>query len=179
MATWIEMKIWTESKLGRYRDAFIYLLFTALFSILPTVSGYAMLKAFGKWTGDWSKLFENGDLLIASTSLMATSVYVFFHKAEARGGFLKSVSFLTSIIAIFFASLFYGAIALSAQGIIPPGVKMLPDAIVDISVVLYLLALCVGFHAFYSDRPPPSNLEVRDEQVSDLESELDQLGGGQ
>jgi hypothetical protein len=179
MATWTEIKKWTESKLGRYRDAFVYLLFTALFSILPTISGYAMLKAFGRWTGDWSKLFESGDLLIASTSLMATSVYVFFHKAKERDGFLKSASFLISIIVIFFASLFYGALALSAQGIIPSGVKMLPEAVVYISIVLYAIALLIGFHAFYSDQPPPSNLEVRDEQVSELESELDELGGNQ
>ena len=110
---------------------------------------------------------------------MATSVYVFFHKGKERGGFLKSASFLISIIVIFFASLFYGALALSAQGIIPAGVKMLPDAIVEISLILYAIALLIGFHAFYSDQPPPSNLTVRNEQVSELEEELDQLGGDQ
>lgn len=173
MKTWNRVKEWLRVNWGRYRDAVTYLLFTALFSILPTISSYAMLKSFGKWTGDWSKLFESGDLLVASTSLLATSVYIFFRKAEAPAKFLKSLSFLVSIFAIFFASFFYGALALTAEGIIPAGVRMLPEAIVDVSLVLYTLALLVGFHAFYSDQPPPSNLDVRNQQVSDLETELD------
>jgi hypothetical protein len=179
METWNIICEWFERRLGRHRDAFIYLLFTAIFSILPIITGFLMLKSFGKWTGNWSKLLEGGDLLIASTSLMATSVFVFL-KRDVRRSFLKSLSSLLAVLVIAFSSLFYGALALSAQGIIPPENKMLPQAIVDISVGIYALALLIGFHASYSEQVnPPSNLIVRDQQVSDLESALDNLGGNQ
>lgn len=165
--------------LTRHRDAFIYLLFTTVFSILPIIAGYFMLKAFGKWTGNWSKLLESGDLLIASTSLLATSVYIFIKK-DLRSNFLKSASSLLAVVVIVFASLFYGALALSAQGIIPPENRMLPIAIVEISVGIYTIALLIGFYAFYCEQDqPPSNLTIRDRQVSELESALDSLGGGQ
>jgi hypothetical protein len=173
-----ELRTWYDRHLARHGDAFIYLLFTAIFSILPIIAGYLMLKAFGKWTGDWSKLLENGDLLIASTSLMATSVYVFL-KIDTRIGFLKSVSSLMAILVILFASLFYGALVLSAEGIISPDNKMLPAAIVNISVGIYIVALFIGFHAFYLQASLPTYLTIRNEQVSELESELDNLGGNQ
>jgi predicted neutral ceramidase superfamily lipid hydrolase len=174
-----EIRKWCDVNLTRHRDAFIYLLFTTIFSILPIITGYFMLKAFGKWTGNWSKLLESGDLLIASTSLMATSVYIFLKK-DLRRSFLKSASSLLAVLIIVFSSLFYGALALSAQGIIPPENRMLPDAIVDISVGIYAIALLVGFYAFYSEQVrPPSSLVIRDQQVSALESALENLGGNQ
>ena len=173
------IRAWVEQHLGRYRDAFIYLLFTAIFSILPTIAGYLMLKAFGKWTGNWSGLLESEDLLVASASLMATALYV-YRKPENRKGFLKSVSYLLAVLVIVFSTLFYGAMALSAHGIIPAQIKMLPGAIINVSLVLYGVSLLIGFHALYSEQTnPPSSLEVRNEQVSELEAELDGLGGGQ
>jgi predicted neutral ceramidase superfamily lipid hydrolase len=170
---------WAEQHLSRYRDAFIYLLYSAMFSILPTISGYLMLKAFGKWNGDWAGLLEKGNLLVASASLMATALYV-FRKPANRTGFLKSVSYLMAVLVIVFSTLFYGALALSAHGIVPPQIKMLPPAIITASLVLYGISLLIGFHALYSEQTtPPSNLEVRNAQVSELEAEMDQLGGGQ
>jgi len=176
--TWPQVKEWLERKLGRFRDAFMYFLFTSIFSILPTISGFLLLKAFGKWTGEWSKLLESGDLLVASASLMATAVYV-FRKPEARSGFLRNFSQLLAIVVIVFSTIFYAALALSAQGIIPASIKMLPQAIVAASVVIYCVALAIGFHAFYTEQPPPSSIEVRDKQVSSLEAQLNQLGEGQ
>jgi len=178
MNCWKRFCEWFEIRFGRHRDAFVYLLFTAIFSILPTISGFLLLTAFGKWTGDWSKLLGSGDLLIASSSLMATSVYV-FRKSVGKPKFLKSVSALLAVLVIVFSTLFYSALALSSQGIIPADVKMLPGATIYASVVIYVVALLIGFHAFFTEQTPQSNLDVRNDQVRTLENDLDDLGDGQ
>lgn len=151
-------------------------MFSAGFSVLPILSGFLMLKAFDRWDGDWARLLASGNLLTASASLMASAVYV-LHGAEKPTSFLNSASGLLAILVIAFSCLFYAAFVLVNQGIIPAAVRIVPKAIVLGSLVPYISALVVTYRCLVLQhkRLPPSNREVRDEQVDELEKDVADL----
>ncbi len=178
MASWTSLSLWFR-RLGRrlrpYRDAFVYLMFSACFSLLPILSGFLLLKAFDRWNGEWAPLLASGNLLTASASLMASAVFV-LRDAENPKNFLNSTSGLLAILVLAFSCLFYGAFVLVNQGIIPAPIRMVPSAIIICSLVPYISGLAVTYRCLVlQHKRLPSNQEVRDDQVDVLEEDVAKL----
>jgi hypothetical protein len=153
----------------------LYLLYSACFSLVPTLAAVGLLAAFDQWNGDWARLLASGNLLTASASLMASAVYV-LRSPENVKGFLNSAFGLVAILVIAFSCLFYGALALVNQGIVPATSRMLPEAVVLSSVIPYISALLVTYRCLViQHKKLPSNQDVRDDQVDDLETEVEDL----
>jgi hypothetical protein len=173
--TWTGTKefCWSAARRCRpYRDAFVYLVYGASFSLLPTLSAFLLLKAFDRWNGDWARLLASGNLLTASASLMANALYAFRTKENSES-FLNSISGLIATLIIAFSCLFYAGLVLVNQQILPPDVHMSPDAVILSSVILYLCALFVTYRVLVvQHKKLPSNPEVRDDQVRNLEQEF-------
>jgi hypothetical protein len=172
---WETTKLWWRAvtrRLRPYRDAFVYLVYGACFSLLPTISAYLLLQAFSRWTGDWARLLATGNLLTASASLMANALYA-FRRNEHSDSFLNSISGLTATLVIAFSCLFYGGLVLEQHQIIPPDVQMTPTAVVTASVVLYVSALFVTYRVLLvQHKKLPTNPDIRDQQVRTLEEEF-------
>ena len=173
--TWATTKAfwWSAARRCRpYRDALVYLVYGASFSLLPTLSACLLWQAFGRWNGDWARLLASGNLLTASASLMANALYTFRTKEDSES-FLNSISGLIATLVIAFSCLFYAGLVLVNQQILPPEVQMSPKAIISSSVILYLSALFVTYRVLVvQHKKLPSSPEVRDDQVRSLEEEF-------
>ncbi len=150
-------------------------MYSACFSLTPTLVAFALQWGFGRWGGDWARLLANGNLLTASASLMASAVYV-LRAPDNTKGFLNSAFGLVAILVLAFSFLFYGVLALVNEGILPSSVRLLPRAIIYFSLVPYISALVVTYRCLVlQHKSLPSNQEVRDDQVRTLEDQFEKL----
>lgn len=108
---------------------------------------------------------------------MASAIYVLRAPDNAKSFFNSAVG-LVAILVLAFSCLFYGALALVNQGIVPNTVRMLPRAIVFSSVIPYISALLVTYRCLViQHKKLPANQDVREEQVDELARELEELEG--
>ena len=159
-----------------YRNAFLYLILTAVFSLLPLIAGGLTLWLFHRWDGNWPALLAGGDLLVASACLMASSLWS-LRRGGANPNFLRMTSWGIAIVVIALDCIVYAAVVVQAKGLLKDGISIFPEALTILSFVLYLTALIVGFYALVVDyRQFPTNEQVQQEQVQSLERQLDNLG---
>jgi hypothetical protein len=158
-----------------YRDALLYLLLTAVFSLLPPIAGLYVLWFFKRWDSNWAGLLGSGDLLVASACLMASALWSLRRGGE-NPGFIRLISWGTAIIVIAFDCIAYAAVAIQSKGLTKSDINISPVALVASCVVLYVLSLIVGFYALVTDyRSYPSSQQVQNDQVKSLEKQLDTL----
>lgn len=158
-----------------YRDALFYLALTAIFSLLPLIAGGLTLWLFHRWVGDWKGLLQGGDLLVASACLMASSLWT-LRRGGKDPGFLRMSSWGIAIVVIALDCIAYAAVVVQSKSLLKDGVALFPDALTTFSIILYVLALIVGFHALIIDyKPLPTPSDVQQEQVQTLERQLENL----
>lgn len=106
---------------------------------------------------------------------MASAVYV-LRTGDNAGGFLNSAFSLVAGVVIAWACVFYGALVLVNQGIVPSATPPAPKAIIVSSLALYLAALSVTYRCLViQHKKLPTNQKIREEQVDELESQVEDL----
>ena len=157
-----------------YRDSMLYLVLTAIFSLLPPIAGLYVLWFFNRWDSNWASLLQGGDLLVASACLMASSLWSLRRGGESPG-FFRLGSWGLAIVVIAFDCIAYAAVVIQSKGLLKNDINISPYALITSCVILYVFSLVVGFYALISEKSYPSSQKIQDEQVYSLEKQLDNL----
>jgi hypothetical protein len=157
-----------------YWDSILYLVLTAIFSLLPPLAGLYVLWFFNRWDSNWAALLQGGDLLVASACLMTSALWS-LRRAGDNPGFFRLGSWGLAIVVIAFDCIAYAAVVIQSKGLLKSDINISPFALITSCLCLYIFSLVVFFYALLTERSYPSNQKVQNEQVDSLEKQLDNL----
>mgnify|MGYP001811129046 CR=1 FL=1 len=178
MKEWLKglKKLWERKNLQwkSYRSPLMNFAWSIAASLIPLWLGLLLLMAFDRWEGDFYVFYGKGEFYLYASAFFANAIYLLRKRKSEEGDAPFIVTLIAALLLVVVAALY--ASLNTAQTIVPRAMDFQRSFLSISSAALFIASVCFSLYALVVDFDPsqlPSNREIRDEQVDDLERQME------